>query len=426
MNLNLNILKKEFSKNFLTLFSGTVFSQVIPIVASPIISRMYPPSEFGLLAIFTASLSLLVILTSFQYELAIVLPKDDIDAFHIMVLSGLLTIFISFIALLLILILGDKIGIFLGNPEINKWLFLFPISVFLLGYFKSLNLWATRYKQYKRIVIRQISQSFVQAVSKIILGLANFISGGLIIGTILGELTSTSSIAYNTVKNDRHNFYKIDFKRMYRLAKEYDQFPKYSCPHGFIDVFSKNGIVFLINYFFSATILGLFSFSNTILSKPLLLIGNNVRQIFYQKASETYNTNPTKLWPMTKKIIYYLSLSSIIIFAPILFLGPTIFEFIFGEKWYDAGIYAQYLAPWLMTNFVFSPISSIPIILKKQKEYFYLSTLNNILIPIILLTTFILGFNLTTSLGIVSLFVVCYSIFLFLWIKNICQKIRLF
>lgn len=418
--LKLKFNKSQFSKNFLTLFSGSVIAQIIPFIASPFIARLFPPSEFGLLAIFAAIESFLLIFSSMQYELAIMLPEDDSDAFHLLILSLLITIAVAFVSALTIVVFNSKIAILLNSPELAGWLFLIPLEIFILGSFKSLNVWASRYKKYGRISFRQITQSITQSVAKIFFGLLDFISGGLIVGMILGEFTSTMGLVRSTIKDDKKYFYRINFKKMIQLAKKYDQFPKYSSPHGFIDIFSKNGIIFIINHFFSASVLGLFSFANNLLRKPLVLIGNNIRQVFFQSASDKYRNNKTNLWPFTKKIILYLFFGGIILFLPLLFLGPQIFAFVFGERWREAGVYSQYLTPWLLMNFVLSPISSVPMILGQQKKYFFITTINNVGIPIIMTILFLNNFNLATALFYISISVIGFSFYTVLWIKKIC------
>ena len=43
-----NQLKSEFSKNVATLFTGTLVAQSIPILVSPLLSRIYSPDDFAI------------------------------------------------------------------------------------------------------------------------------------------------------------------------------------------------------------------------------------------------------------------------------------------------------------------------------------------------------------------------------------------
>jgi len=44
------IPKGEFSKNVLTLMTGTTIAQAIPVAISPILTRLYTPEDFGVVA----------------------------------------------------------------------------------------------------------------------------------------------------------------------------------------------------------------------------------------------------------------------------------------------------------------------------------------------------------------------------------------
>ncbi len=72
--------KSEFSRNVLTLMTGTTIAQAIPIAISPILTRIYTPEDFGVFALYMSVASLLSTLATGRYELAIMLPKKDEDA----------------------------------------------------------------------------------------------------------------------------------------------------------------------------------------------------------------------------------------------------------------------------------------------------------------------------------------------------------
>ena len=52
MMLNKLNPKSEFSRNVLTLMTGTTIAQAIPIAISPILTRIYTPEDFGVFALF--------------------------------------------------------------------------------------------------------------------------------------------------------------------------------------------------------------------------------------------------------------------------------------------------------------------------------------------------------------------------------------
>ena len=87
--------KSEFSRNVLTLMTGTTIAQAIPIAISPILTRLYTPEDFGVVGLFGAISGIFGAIATGKYELAIMLPKKDEDAINIFALGFILTSLIS-------------------------------------------------------------------------------------------------------------------------------------------------------------------------------------------------------------------------------------------------------------------------------------------------------------------------------------------
>ena len=95
------IPQSTYARNVITLMTGTAFAQALPIAVSPILTRLYSPAEFGVFAMYLAVASILGVLVTGRYELAILIPKQDRDAIHIAALSAALSVLLSGLLLLL-------------------------------------------------------------------------------------------------------------------------------------------------------------------------------------------------------------------------------------------------------------------------------------------------------------------------------------
>jgi len=91
--------KSEFSRNVLTLMTGTTIAQAIPIAISPVLIRIYTSEDFGVFALYMSIASILSVVATGRYEMAIMLPKKDSDAINVVVLSMI----ISFLLVLYLL-----------------------------------------------------------------------------------------------------------------------------------------------------------------------------------------------------------------------------------------------------------------------------------------------------------------------------------
>ena len=125
-------LSTEFSRNVLTLMMGTTIAQAIPIAISPVLTRIYTPSDFGLFALFNSLIAVFGVIASGRYELAIMLPKKDEDAINIASLGILISTFFSVFLFFIILFFNDSICSLLNNTDIKPWLYFIPLVVFFM------------------------------------------------------------------------------------------------------------------------------------------------------------------------------------------------------------------------------------------------------------------------------------------------------
>src|SRR5690606_34831965 len=88
------IRRNRFFNNVIVAMTGVAAAQLITFLLMPVITRLYTPQDFGLLATFTALIGILAPLATLSYTNAISIPKDDDNAVSIAKLSIFSTIFI--------------------------------------------------------------------------------------------------------------------------------------------------------------------------------------------------------------------------------------------------------------------------------------------------------------------------------------------
>ena len=369
----------EYASNVLTLMTGNTIAQAIPIGISPILTRLYTPEEFGVWALYLAITALVSVIATGRYELAVMLPDHDKDAINILCLSVIIAFAVSCVVLLAIILLKGAIIDLLNNQQISTWLYFVPLSIFLAGLFQALTHWTTRKKQFKSLVYAYVGQSSSAVTLSLAMGFGRFGAGGLVLGSVAGQLIANLRLGLTFWRRDGRWLNHISKSLMMGQAKRYQNFPKINSLHALGDMIQSSGVSFLISSFFGSAILGFYSHTLRILKAPSSLIGNSTAQVFYQKASEAYSKGGD-LQPLVRKTMLNLAVIALPIFIFIIFMGPAIFAFVFGEQWRIAGEYAQILSPWIFMNFVVSPVSQLPIIVDKQKEIFYISIIGNLLI----------------------------------------------
>ncbi len=359
--------KSDFGRNVLTLMTGTTVAQAIPIAISPILTRLYTPDDFGVYALYISIVRVLSVIATGRYELAIMLPKKDKDAFYLLGLSIFLAFIVSLITLFIVFIFNSKIIYLLGNPDLEKWLYLIPVSIFLMGCYNALNYWKNRNAKYKKLARGRVIQSSSTAGTNVALGLVNF-SGGLVLGSIIGQFAIVAYF-FKYIEKKIKDIIPYSKGKLSYLYKRYSRFPKFEMFSSLSNTASAEIPIVLLTSFFSSTIVGFYSLSKRILSLPMGVLGNSIAQVFLQKSASIRNEKES-LKNLTLSTLKKLVFIGIFPISIITVFGDYLFSFVFGTEWETAGIYAQIISIWLLFVFIASPLSSLLITLEKQKQSF--------------------------------------------------------
>ncbi|MDY0094484.1 MAG: oligosaccharide flippase family protein [Candidatus Vecturithrix sp.] len=411
----------KFLRNVITLMTGSTVAQVISFAVAPILTRIYEPHHYGLSSLYISVVGMIATVSTGNYEHAIMLPQDDEDAINILILSTSITIGVCLTSLIVLSLCHTYVIRIVSNDEIAPWLFVVPFSVLIIGISRSLHIWINRTKQYRTSAMSQIIGTTTGSVTNLVLGIAKLGTTGLILGGIAGQSVAIAILSWNFLSKRRNALWRISTSRILHFAKVYADFPKYNMIQGIFDSFRINLIVLSISFFFDATVLGHYALSMRLFQLPIGIIGAAVGQVFYQKAAETYRMKQD-LWAIQKKVIFWLSLVSIPLFLIILGFAPILFRIGFGDKWKEAGVYSQILCPYVFINFLVSPLSKIPLIVNRQKQFLIIGTIYNFLVPVVFIMASVFQISFKAALGLFSFSGSLYLIIVMLWFKRIAQQ----
>lgn len=398
--------KSEFSRNVLTLMTGTTIAQAIPIAISPILTRIYTPEDFGVFALYMAITSIIAVIATGRYELAIMLPKKDEDAINVVALSTMISFSVSFILLIIVFIFNLQITNLLGNPEISNWLYFTPLAVLLTGIYQSFNYWSNRKKEYKILAVSRVLQNGTTATVNIGMGFGGFGTSGLIAGGIFGQGLATWILGKMIWNKDKSIISFISKLKIFAVAKRYIKFPKYDILASLSNVVAHQATHILFNAIFSSTVAGYFYLTQKILGLPITFIASAISDVFRQSATREYQQfgNAKQIYKSTFNKLFVLSfIPSFILY----FYAVELFVFIFGEQWRAAGEYTEILVPMLFLKFISSPLSFMLYIGEKQNINMY----SQILFLFAVLIGFLFGDNEYEVISYISILFSCIYIY---------------
>ena len=360
--------KKSFGRDVGKLVSGTVIAQVVGICLTPIITRIFSPEIYGVASVFLSITSIILIISCFNYEFAIMLPESDKDAGAILLLCIFILTGISLLCIPFILLFGDMLAVLLGNVAVKGYLFLVPLAVFIDGLYIALRYWNTRKKRFGTQAITQALQSISGSGMKLGLGVCGFVSpGALIISGIVGNGIGAVVLMYQAVRADlaliKQSF---SLKNVWNQAKRYKKFPIYDVWANLINTVSWQLPVLMLTGFFSSAVAGLYSLGFQMLQIPMNLVGRSISQVFYQRANIAKHLGELNL--VVEDVASILITLSVLPFLVLGIIGGDLFSLVFGSEWSESGVYVQILCVWTMIWFVVNPLTIIFPTLELQKQ----------------------------------------------------------
>lgn len=366
--------KSEFLRSLFVLLSGTIVAQLIGYALSPVITRMYTPSEMGDFGVFHRWVVLIATIATARFEYALPIPKKDHHAFLLYQVALRTTTIVAAITFLCYLFYGIWS---INNEFIFYILPLLILSVCSLAFMNLGTNWAIRKKQFQKISYSKMTNSLSLNISRVIFGFLNLGKWGLFLSFLLSLIMGSFHFFKDFYNARKSALKEKKTKRMRIIAVKYKDFPFSSLPHALSDNLRDLILALLLVYIFSEAIFGAFDHSLRMLRIPLMIVGTSLGQVFFSKISEAKKNN-LELMPIVLKVTKYLFLISIIPFLLILFFGEDLFSIVFGSEWAFSGRLSEIMTPWLWINFIISPLSVIPLVLGKQRSFLIIGLISSV------------------------------------------------
>ncbi|UXD87955.1 lipopolysaccharide biosynthesis protein [Thalassolituus hydrocarboniclasticus] len=353
--------KSTFARAVSVLVGGTAGAQALMILASPLLTRLYNPDDFGVLAVYSGLLALFAVVASLRYEIAIPLPESDIDAANLVMLSLLVVLFMTSISAVIVLAYGKDIALALDTPQLADYFWLLPLGVLLTGFYNIFSFWSVRTKKFGNIATTRISQTIITLAVQI-MG-HRFGGGVLIFGQVGGLGVASISLGYSSFMQGI--FTKCSWSGVICVAKRYRQFPIFSTWSGLFNTAGTQLPPLMFAAFFNTGAAGLYALAHRVLAMPMAIVGDAIGKVFFSNAADAHRDG--KLGSLVENVHLKLSEIAMPIALLLIIAAPDLFVFIFGSDWRVAGEFARYMAPWLYMVFVTSPLSTLFSVFERER-----------------------------------------------------------
>lgn len=348
-----------FTWNVIVMLSGTVAGQFISLLLSPVLTRLYGPSEFGYLSVYGAVLGILGVIASLGLDLAIPIAGTECECADLLALSGLALIGTTIAVALATLLTPAHLLTALSLGPLASYRYLLPIGFACLGGYYVMVSVATWAGAFKDIARTRISQGISGPVSQILLGLSGLGTPGLVIGYVIGQSSGTLLLLMRTVLRRRAMLRTITTSGMAAAARRYMHFPLFASWARLLDMAGGGTILFVVfTACYSSEVAGFMFLSERVIARPLLLVSTSFLQVFTGEAGRALNHDPAML---RRRFYQVVPLQLLFAGCWILLANATagwVFPRLFGTEWAAAIPYLHALSLSYLVLTVLHPVST--------------------------------------------------------------------
>lgn len=306
-----------------TLALGSGVGRMIGIAAIPVLTRLYTPEDFGLLAAFTALVQILIPLVTLRYLVALPLPRNDRIAFALLVLCLAVALAFSAVIGAVLYAFGPTLFGWFSMEKLVPFWWLLALGILGASIYETLTMWATRKRAYRVIARTQIVQSVAGEGLKVLLGLLAVKPLGLLAGQVAGHSGGLSRLLATFWQDYRMLRRGLRWRHVRLVAWRYRGFPAYRLPAQFLLVFSIQAPLLFAAWLYDAETTGQLGLAMMAILLPMSIIGVAISKSFYAEIADRKNqrSHLSSLLNTTA----FLFLATLCISLPLSIFSSTLF-----------------------------------------------------------------------------------------------------
>jgi O-antigen/teichoic acid export membrane protein len=364
---------KRVFRGMRTLLWGTGGAKLLAVASIPIITRLYSPEDYSVLALYISFVIIGSSILTLRYTQAIPLPKTDGVAINLLVLCVKLVLALGFVLGCILFFYAESLFRVFSVEELTPWWGLVAIGFIGTALYEVLTLWATRKGEFKALAYSQFFQSLSGTSVKIIAGLLSFKPYGLFIGQLISQTAGVIQLGRSACRDYKKYRVKVKQSRQVKLALYYRAFVYFRLPSQLLLNLSMQAPILIAASMYEKGDVGQLSLAMIALSLPVSVIGQSVSQSYYSAVAKLGKQNLDTIMGVTLSTqLKMFSVGLPLVLFGYIFL-EYIFIYVFGDEWSDAGRYASVLSIYLLFAFTSSPFVQVLNIVSDQVVFLYIN-----------------------------------------------------
>lgn len=342
----------SFLKNTFAILNGTIAGQAIVLLSLPMLSRVFGPAAFGTLQSLQAVLTVLLIVSSLRYEIAI-LSAEEKYVRSVVRLCVRLCLLTSVLA---------TIGVAALSLAQPRWLdqfgaviYLLPLSLLLAGMGQVLNYIGLRTQAFGVIGRGKVAQSLVYVASALGLGHLWPTAFALNVADAVGKGALVAATNRGRVRDLLRRRSDV-VEPTPGVAARFRSLPLVSMPSAIINTLGSSFTTFMMLAIFDSGQAGNYAMVERGIGAPISIIATAASQAFMSALSNCGEQKVDDRY-LFRQILRTNALLGLVPLLLLVLAAPVLVPWALGPQWTQAGQFAQIMAPMLYVSFVVTPFN---------------------------------------------------------------------
>lgn len=339
--------QSPFVRSVGVLLTGAGVAQLLSLLLLPVLTRIYSPEDFEMLAVFAAISIITYRGACLGFDYAIPLADKDEEALDLLAaaLLGVVgtTLLVAGLTALVLSALPAAIA-----TRYASFYLLLPLSTLMIGAMLSLEFWMMRFKRFRRLSQVRVAQVLLGGAVQVGLGLAGAGAEALLIGYLLLSSGGVVLLAANAWRHDRHLLRGLNIRSATATAKRFGRFPKFTAAEGVANASGVYLPVVIVAAFLPGAEAGFLLIALRLTQGPAVMLTLAVSQVFHAGAREA--NLASRLGEQASSVLRGLIGISV---GPVLALSivaPDFVAILLGAEYRPVGVYIRWIMPaiWLL------------------------------------------------------------------------------
>jgi O-antigen/teichoic acid export membrane protein len=350
----INAAAPRVRRDVALLVSGNVVGQALVVAATPIVSRLFAPTEVGRFGTFAALESIVVVVACLRFDQAIPLARDPGRARGLLRLALGSAVAVAALVLVVAVALPEGVWRAVGIEGIPWLPLLLALTVLADAAGQAFFVCAVRSRDLVAAARSRAILGGAQAGSQVAFGAAGAGAGGLVTGYLIGRLGAVAALLGGSRSTELG---AAEGARS--AARDVWRYPAWLMPAAVLNAAALQLPVVLVAGVYSSAGAGALVLAVRVAAAPMQLVGQSIGQVFASRLGTRSDLEEGDLRPAVRGAATRLGLLGAVVALPLVVAGPSLAGWVLGESWRGAGRCAQLLAPAYALQIMVSPLAAV-------------------------------------------------------------------